>query len=138
MHDLKIFLHCRKCIIYAMPTQIYLTSLCGDAIMTWVRGGSFWKEVARLPYKVWVIKKWRRKWLAISKKCTIFAQSSWNLMKIITSWLNANYHKKKAPWIFAHYQKTYSFYPMLMKLGGNDHLIGWLFSSSFMRIGQKL
>ena len=32
--------------------------------------------------------------------------------------------KKAAPWIFAHYQKIYNFYPILMKLGGNDHLMG--------------
>ena len=32
--------------------------------------------------------------------------------------------KKAAPWIFAHYQKIYNFCPILMKLGGNDHLKG--------------
>ena len=31
--------------------------------------------------------------------------------------------KKAAPWIFAHYKKIYNFYPIIMKLGVNDHLM---------------
>ena len=38
--------------------------------------------------------------------------------------LKAISRKKAAPWIFAHYQKIYNFYPILMNLGGNDHLMG--------------
>ena len=30
------------------------------------------------------------------------------------------------------------FFPMLMKLCENDHLMRWLFSQSFIRIGQKV
>ena len=37
--------------------------------------------------------------------------------------LKAISRKKAAPWIFAHYQKIYNFYPILMKLGGNDQLM---------------
>ena len=51
--------------------------------------------------------------------------------------LKAISHKKEAPWIFAHYQKIYNFHPILMKHGGNDHLIVRSFSPSFMMIGKN-
>ena len=43
---------------------------------------------------------------------------------LMSALLKAISHKKAAPWIFAHYQKIYNFYPIHMKLGGNDHLMG--------------
>ena len=52
--------------------------------------------------------------------------------------LKAISRKKAAPWIFAHYQKIYNFYPILMKPGGNDHLMGLSFLPSFIWIGQQL
>ena len=45
-------------------------------------------------------------------------------IKNFSNSLKAVSRKKAAPWIFAHYQKLYNFYPILMKLGGNDHLMG--------------
>ena len=53
---------------------------------------SQWRDIWKMnsytsPSKVWVKKTRHVKKLAVNKKSTFFILSSWNLVKIITSWL---------------------------------------------------
>ena len=61
------------------PSGVYLNGLKNNI------GGKF--EKSHL-YKDWVKKMTHVPKLAISKRSTIFVRSSWNLVKIITSWGN--------------------------------------------------
>ena len=55
--------------------------------------------------------------MTISKKSTIFAQSSWNLVKIITSWLDC------IAWIWAQLDQNYGFFTYNQMFGFSTFLL---------------
>ena len=55
--------------------------------------------------------------LVASKKSTIFVQSSWNLVKIITSW------KDDIAWIWAQLDKNYAFFTYSQMFGLSNFLL---------------
>ena len=62
--------------------------------------------------------------MAISKKSTIFAQSSWNLVKITTSWLG------NIDWIWAQLDQNYGFFTSSQLFGLSNFLLPILYESS--------